>query len=201
MEHTLNENNEPLVDINKECPKLVVKLVGQANKRAYLRKSVAEMLCQATYYLPKGVTFVINDAWRSKDEQAEIAKNFEEYFRRKHPKWNKKKVQTELQKFVAPFRGKKVSGHMTGGAVDLRLIKNERRIPMRSRKLNYQENALSYQPKLSKHLQDNRQIMFSALKKAGLSNYHREFWHWSYGDYQWAKRNKKPRYIYGPTNI
>ena len=200
MKYTLNENNEPHVDIKKECPKLVVKLVGKTNKRSYLRKSVAKMLCQAVEYLPKGTTFVINDAWRSKEEQAEIVKDFEQYFCRKHPNWNKEKVQKELKKFVAPFRGIKVSGHMTGGAVDLRLIKDGRRIPMRSKKLAYQENALSHQPLLTEHLQRNRQIMFDALEKAGLSNYHREFWHWSYGDYQWAKRNKKEKYFYGPVD-
>ena len=39
--------------------------------------------------------------------------------------------------------------------------------------------------------------MFSALKKVGLSNCSNEYWHWSYGDIQWAKRNQKKIVIYG----
>ncbi|MBI3671473.1 dipeptidase, partial [Candidatus Azambacteria bacterium] len=43
----------------------------------------------------------------------------------------------------------------------------------------------------------NREIMFKVLRGAGLSNYPKEFWHWSYGDVWWAKRNKKKIAIYG----
>lgn len=86
---------------------------------------------------------------------------------------------------------------MTGAAVDLRLMKNGRKMPMKSKKLSYQENAQSVQPKLPKYIQRNRQIMFRALKKAGLTNYSQEYWHWSYGDIQWAKRNKKKKAFYG----
>jgi len=68
---------------------------------------------------------------------------------------------------------------------------------MRSKKLNYQENSLSQQPKLPEHLQKNRKMMADALEKAGFSNYPMEFWHWSYGDLWWAKRKKKKIAIYG----
>ena len=46
-------------------------------------------------------------------------------------------------------------------------------------------------------LQRNRRIMFDALTTAGFSNAPNEFWHWSYGDIQWAKRSKKKTAIYG----
>ncbi|MFH1077725.1 MAG: hypothetical protein V1745_00370, partial [Patescibacteria group bacterium] len=72
-----------------------------------------------------------------------------------------------------------------------------RKIPMKSRVLTYQENAASIQPKLPKHLQRNRSLMSDALAKAGLSNYPKEYWHWSYGDSQWARRNGKTVAIYG----
>lgn len=39
--------------------------------------------------------------------------------------------------------------------------------------------------------------MFEALRRAGLSNNPREYWHWSYGDVWWAARNKKKSAIYG----
>jgi zinc D-Ala-D-Ala dipeptidase len=58
-------------------------------------------------------------------------------------------------------------------------------------------SAKSFQEKLPQYIQKNRSIMFTALKKAGFSNYPKEYWHWSYGDIWWAKRNKKKTAIYG----
>ncbi len=135
------------------------------------------------------MTFIIESAWRPQYLQKKIFQQFEKRFTIK-----------EAGKYVAPFKGRYASGHMTGGAVDLRLWRNGRKVPMKSSKLTYQENAKSFQPKLPSYIQKNRQTMFNALRKAGLSNFSREFWHWSYGDIWWAKRNKKKIAIYGVVN-
>ena len=196
----IKECYEPLVDVKKFCPKIEINLGKERMKKektAYLRKTVAEMICHAQKNLPAGMTFIINDAWRPQYVQQEIKKRFLKYFSEKYPDWTKDRIIREIEKFVAPSSGKYASGHMTGGAVDLRLWKNGRKIPMKSSKLSYQENAKSFQPKLPQYLQENRKIMFTVLKNAGLSNYPKEYWHWSYGDIWWARRNKKKTAIYG----
>lgn len=185
----IKECGEPLVDIKKLCPDLVIARRIKKEKRAFLRKTIVKMVCQAKSHLPKGMTFIIGDAWRPQYVQEEIFQGFVGRFSIK-----------EAKKYVAPSKGKHVSGHMTGGAVDLRLWKNNRKIPMKSSKLTYQENAKSFQPKLPLYIQRNRQIMFNALRKAGLSNFSKEFWHWSYGDIWWARRSKKNIAIYGAVN-
>lgn len=200
---TIKECGEPLVDVKKICPDLVVYLTRhREGKRrvAYLRETVAKMVCQAKKELPIGMTFIINDAWRPQYVQKKIFKRFMNFFSKQYPNWPKDKVIKVVKRYVAPSRGKFVSGHITGAAVDLRLWKNGRKVPMGSPKLTYltyQENSKSFQPKLPKYIQKNREIMFNALRKAGLSNLSKEFWHWSYGDVWWAKRNKKKTAIYG----
>jgi len=197
---TIKECGEPLVDIKRLCPDLIIDINKERMKKektAYLRKTVAEMICLAKKELPKGMTFVIRDSWRPQYVQKEIFEWFINRFSKKYPNWSKNKIVKEVKKYVAPSEGKWASGHMTGAAVDLRLWKNGRKIPMKSSKLAYRENAKSFQPKLSKHIQGNRKIMFDALQKAGLSNSLKEYWHWSYGDIWWAKRNKKKTAIYG----
>lgn len=193
---------EPLVDIKKICPQVTVYL-GKDKKgaKAYLRKSVALMVKRAQSYLPKGITFVIRDAWRSSDEQKEILAGFVTRFSAMHPEWSAKRVGQEVAKYAMPTSGPEVSGHMTGGAVDLRLLKNGKRVPMRSWKLTYQENAQPHQPKLPKHLQRNRDMMYAALLKAGLTQCHNEFWHWSYGDVHWARRTGSRVARYGVIGV
>ena len=126
-------------------------------------------------------------------------KVFRERFQKQNPSWPKKDLVREVKKYVAPWQGKYASGHFTGGAVDLRLWQNGRKVAMRSNHLTYQENALSFQPKLPKYLQQNRRLMFSALKKYGFANNSLEWWHWSHGDVYWAKYKNKKRAIYGPV--
>lgn len=196
----IQECNEPLVKLETACPDLIIRLNSKSAKRtcpAYLRKTVAKIICEAKEYLPKDMTFIIGDAWRPRTIQEEIHKSFMIRFTKKYPKWSEKQVLNEVNKYVAPFSGKYASGHMTGAAVDLRLAKNGRKVPMKSSGLTYQENAQSHQPKLPRHIKKNRKIMFDALSRAGLSNFPKEYWHWSYGDIWWAKRNSKNTAIYG----
>ncbi len=196
----IKECNEPLVDVKKICPNVKINLGRERMKKektAYLRKTIAEMILLAEKELPKGVIFIINDAWRPQYVQEEITRYFIKNFTKKYPNWPREKIIKEVEKYVAPPSGKYASGHMTGGAVDVRLFKNGKKIPMKSSKLTYQENAKSFQKKLPQYIQKNRSIMFTALKKAGFSNYPKEYWHWSYGDIWWAKRNKKKTAIYG----
>lgn len=196
----IKECGEPLVDLKKYCPGVIIDLElwrRKKEKTLYLRRSVATMINRARKFLPEGVSFIIDDAWRPQYVQNKIYLEFVSRFTRKYPNWSKDKIIKEVDKFVAPATGKFASGHMAGGAVDICLVKNGRRLPLKSKKLTYQENSLSIQLKLPKYLQKNRQIMFNALTRAGLSNYPKEYWHWSYGDIQWAKRMKKKVAIYG----
>ena len=195
----LIECHEPLVDLRRFCPGVVIRLNKErrAEKTAYVRRTVALMLKRAKKLLPRGMTFVIRDAWRPAAVQKKIMQDFVLMFRRRHPTWSAARALREADKFVASSRGPKVSGHMTGGAVDVRLLKNGKLLPMRSWKLSYQENAAPCQPKLPKHLQANREIMFSTLRAVGFSQCHNEFWHWSYGDVQWAQRTGKKVAMFG----
>ena len=89
---------------------------------------------------------------------------------------------------------------MTGGALDIRIIDARgKRIPMVTKKLSYAENAAPEHHKLPAHLKKNRAILRAAMTEAGFSNHHAEYWHWSHGDYYWARRNKKSIVIYGPV--
>lgn len=192
------DNGEKLVEVEKSCPGIVLR-AGQSGK-IYVRQTVAKKLNQAKKYLPKDVTFVINSAWRSKESQKKIYHDAIKGFAKEYPKLNKKQVLKIADQFVDPYSGPIVSGHLTGGAIDIRLSKNGRNLPIRSRKLSYKEDYQSIQPKLSKYIQKNREILRTALTKAGFQNHPKEFWHWSYGDYWWAKRMKKKIAIYGPVD-
>ena len=68
---------------------------------------------------------------------------------------------------------------------------------MRSSKLSYKENATTFQPKLPNYIQRNRQLLYEVMTGVGFVNYPLEYWHYSYGDYYWAKANGVDSAIYG----
>lgn len=201
MQIKIEDNKEPLVDIKKYCPGIVIDIDAhrmRIEKTVYLRLTVAKMLHKAQKALPEGMNLIIGDAWRPAFIQAQIYFWFISTFSNRYPNWSRKQVIREIENFVSLWKGKGASGHMTGGAVDLRIVnRHGRKIPMKYRRLNYQENALSDQKKLPAYARRNRDILFQVMQKAGFSNNPKEYWHWMYGDYYWAKRNKKPVAIYG----
>lgn len=192
--------NEALVDIKRFCPGILVKIDKKRlkiEKTAWVRQAVAKKLKRAQKLLPSGMNFVIRDAWRPPYIQAKIYFAFLAAARKRFPTTSSQDIRRQVQKYVAPWKGSQASGHLTGGAVDIRITdKNGRRLPMISRKKSYQENALPGQKNLPAHLRKNRQLLFDVLTAVGFSNNIREYWHWSYGDYYWAKKNKR-RPLYG----
>lgn len=191
----IRECHEPLVELKKVCPSVVVRIDG--GHRAFVRKTVALMLKKALASLPIGMTFVIRDAWRSRETQERIMEEFVVRFMTQNPDWTKARAEKEARKYVADTKGLYSSGHMTGAALDLRLLKEGRRVSMRSRKLSYAENADPENPKLPKYLLNNRRLMSKALASAGFTQCHNEFWHWSYGDVHWAGRTGRKTAMYG----
>ena len=196
----IKECGEKLFDIKEYCPDVVINL-GKDRPTAYLRESVAKKLSLARKALPPNMTFIINDAFRTVSEQDEIREWYIERFKNKYPDWDIEKVKNEVNKFVAHSKGKNASGHLTGGAVDLRIIFNGRRLPMISRKLTFRENAKPYQSKLPNYLQKNREILFKVMSNVGFVNNPREYWHWSYGDVAWTKLAKKDVAIYDVVQV
>jgi D-alanyl-D-alanine dipeptidase len=196
----LKANKEILVDLRKHCPGIKIHLDGnrlKLEKTAYTRLEVARRLRAAQKLLPAGWNFLVRDAWRPPYIQCEIYFEFLRRAREKYPRASEEQLREKIAKYVARWYGEKVSGHLTGGALDLRLIdKNGRRLPMISRRLSYEENATPLQPKLAPHIQKNRKIMADALRAAGFYNNKNEYWHWSYGDYYWARANGRRAALY-----
>lgn len=191
---------ELLVDLKKYCPGIKIHFDGKRldrEKTAYLRLGVAERLRAAQKLLPAGWNFLVRDAWRPPYMQCKIYFWFLRRARERYPRVSEEQLRKQIAKYVARWYGEKVSGHLTGGALDLRLIdQNGRRLPMISRQLSYEENAQPIQPKLAAHIQKNRQIMADALRAAGFYNNKNEYWHWSYGDYFWARANGRRAALY-----
>lgn len=82
-----------------------------------------------------------------------------------------------------------VAGHPTGGAIDviIRNLKTENSLDFGSKQYNYTtKDCYVFTPNTTKAQQKNRILLRNTLVKAGFAPFDGEWWHFSYGDREWA---------------
>ena len=98
--------------------------------------------------------------------------------------------------------------HITGAAVDLTLCRNDGcelplGTPVRPSIVDYPEPPDDPRyfeaPGVTTDEGVHRQLLGGALSAVGLVNYPAEWWHWSYGDRDWAFVVGRPAARYGPA--
>ncbi len=190
----IEDNGEPLVD-----PRTLSKRLYFAEKHpkfedmkrtSKVRKKVAEMLAEAAESLPHCIDIVIIEGFRPMSNQQFMYEEIKKEFSARHPEWNKATLMRMTNTLSAPPGDRCPPPHITGGAVDLSLM----RIPSRewldmTSPFEMDETSAPGDTKgLSEEAQKNRRLLFDTLQKTGLTNYLGEWWHWSYGDSGWALR-------------
>lgn len=86
-----------------------------------------------------------------------------------------------------------VAGHPTGGAVDLRIVTDDgARVPMGTEVVEYSPDTYVFSPFIPREAWHNRQILRACLIRAGFAPFDGEWWHFSFGDREWARYYNKP---------
>ena len=190
----ITDNGESLVD-----PRTLSKRIHFAEKHPKfeglertpkVRKRVAEMLAEAAESLSSGIDIVIIEGFRPISNQQFMYEEIRKEFSQRHPEWNKSTLMRMTNTMSAPPDDSCPPPHITGGAVDLSLMKMPSRewLDMTSPFEMDETSAPGDTKGLSEEAQKNRNLLSDTLKKTGLTPYLGEWWHWSYGDSGWALR-------------
>lgn len=94
-----------------------------------------------------------------------------------------------------------VAGHPTGGAVDLTLIDSTGTpIDMGTAIADYSdpEKMKTFAPTTTAIQMTNRKILLDAMLKESFAPFYGEWWHFSYGDREWATFYDKKESLYSP---
>ena len=90
-----------------------------------------------------------------------------------------------------------VAGHPTGGAVDVRIRRsNGDLVPMGTASGEYSMDTYVFSPFIGRAEWHNRQILRYCMLIAGFAPFDGEWWHFSYGDREWARYYNKRQAIY-----
>ena len=169
-----------------------------AMEKCLVRETVARMLAEAAEELPGGYSILIFDALRPLSVQRAIYDSFKAQFLREKPDISSEELEALLSDCVAKpvKRLERPAPHTTGGAVDLTLCKDGHPLDMGTgfddlTHLAYTDALERDCPPGLTQARDNRRYLYRLMTAVGFVNYSCEWWHYAYGERQWAVRTGK----------
>jgi zinc D-Ala-D-Ala dipeptidase len=167
-----------------------------------VRKTVADMLNAAAGNLPKNWKLLVVAGHRPLEVQQTLYNDIRTQLRARNPELTDEEVDTMTRLYVAdPSR--KPPGHCCGAAVDVNVLDASMGLLVdfgSAINLDTDKSAL-HNNAIPKQAMQNRLILLEAMLDAGFSSLHSEWWHYSYGDQNWAAFYGKPQAMYGIKDV
>ena len=173
-----------------------------------LRSGIVKRLRKAKKNLNKGWNFKIWDGYRTIYTQGLLYKDYKKKLEKENPDWSYEKTKKNVEIFVS-FPSKEPllpAPHNTGGAVDLTLVDehgNDIQMGTDFDEFNIKSYTEHYSDKngIKAIFHKNRMTLKNILEDVGFVNYHEEWWHFSYGDQEWARQNGLNKAVYGSMEV
>lgn len=190
---------EPLVEVNEMNERFVISVradaVAATGLKIFVRQGVKERLEIAADILQAklpGARLDIGYGYRSDAVQRQ--RFWAQYNQLPDMLSDEEKLKITHRKVAVPW----LAGHPTGGAVDIAIAQNGVRRDFGTDMWNFSRESYSFAP-----LQDigvdcygNRALLRTVMKNAGFAPYDGEWWHFSYGDKEWAAYYNEPNALY-----
>lgn len=213
----IEECREELVPASLVPDKLLVHPIYFLNgiegalPECYVRRGVLTLLLEAADRLPPGFRLVLLDGWRPVPLQTALFNKYREELREAMPFKNDEELGSLATRFVASpsSHPERPSPHLTGGAVDITIVDDKGfclymgssfdETTDRSGTAYYEKKASSGGAMPGKTLEalDNRRMLFAVMTGAGFTNFPDEWWHFDYGNQNWAFMKGKKSAFYG----
>jgi zinc D-Ala-D-Ala dipeptidase len=167
-----------------------------------IRATIYDMLKQARDALPDGFHLMVFETYRAFSKQEQLWKNTNKQMKERYPDLDETALMQMCENFTAcPYDGIG-SGHMAAAAIDLTLCDaNGQEFYMGTDMHEKNEKTKTDVAGLTAEETRLRGILKAAMEDAGFINYPPEWWHYSYGDHQWAWLVGKDTAIYGILDI
>jgi D-alanyl-D-alanine dipeptidase len=190
------DNGEAMVSLNDTdiSYTIIDGLPPSTGNQIYLRAGLIDRLIKAQRIVSNlfdgGVLDVVY-GYRSLDVQT---KKYQEIKTKLQPDYKNDDLNEAVHRFIA---APDVAGHPTGGAVDVRVLDgNSNEIDMGTKAHELVKDSYVLNPFISKTAWLNRQKLRQAMTSVGFAPFDGEWWHFSYGDQEWASYYNKPNAIY-----
>lgn len=159
----------------------------------YVRKSVLDKLLFVANLLKEEsaeLSLEVVYGYRTLEIQEKL---FEEMKEKLSSQYEKEALIEATHRWIALPQ---VAGHPTGGAVDVQILQNGAPLDFGTKIWEFSEDSFTFSPFISKTAWQNRQRLRNLMILAGFAPFDGEWWHFSFGDQEWASYYKKPFAIF-----
>jgi D-alanyl-D-alanine dipeptidase len=195
------KSDEPLIDIRKYDQSITTKYIKQdmldyTGDIIYIRDTLAKKLAKIETELSKvGYKLNIAYGYRHPEVQAKYFNTRRQVVRSKNPTLSDQDIDKLTHSFVAI---PSVAGHPAGAAVDLTITDSDGTpIDMGTAIADYSDpdKIITYAKGLTADQSEHRKLLHDLMIHEGFAPFYGEWWHFSYGDREWAAfYNKKALY-------
>ncbi|MCG8513010.1 MAG: M15 family metallopeptidase [Halanaerobiales bacterium] len=208
----IEECGEPLVPLGLIPEKILInpqyyiQQIRGALPDCYIREGNLTRLIGIANKLPPGYRLLIFDAWRPGQVQNSLYMQFYQELKRKFPTKKQRELEELAERFIAPPSSAPdfPSPHLTGGAIDLTIVDDQGKMLNMGTGFDQtdQKALTSYYEELlikgelsseEKEILDNRRLLYHLMSRAGFTNYPLEWWHYDFGNQNWAWMHQDSR--------
>lgn len=199
------DSREPLVDVRTYDNSIMAQyekfdMVPYAGFDILVRDTVARKLAAVNARLKAKYTMALKIVYgyRTTDVQKNYFETMQAKLSVENPSFSPDELRRLTHNFVA---APEIAGHITGGAIDVTLATLDGTLcEMGTGIADYrdEDRIKTFAQKITAEQSKNRQILLGAMVDAGFAPFYGEWWHFSYGDKEWAAYYKNPKAIYSP---
>lgn len=197
------DNGEPLLRLNDghsmlDYGKQPAKMVPYVGQGMYVRKGVADRLERASAILREfrsGAALKICYAYRHPLIQRQSFENFLINSRGKFPDLGEQDLLEYVHHYICV---PEAAGHPAGAALDLTISESGIELDMGSPIGDFTEieKVPTFSPAVTETQRANRLLLREVMHRAGFAPYDFEWWHFSFGDREWACYFGEPKTLY-----
>ncbi len=191
----VNDNGEPLLEVSPLIPGIICEyqkqdMIPYVGNRFFLREGVIERLRKAYLGLKQEYPqyrFKLVYAYRHPDIQKKYFEAHKERLRELSPSASEDELRDQAHLLSA---SPDVAGHPTGGAIDITLVDEagvELDMGTKIADFSQGEKIQTFFSELTTEQKDNRLLLRNILMQQGFAPFDGEWWHFSYGDREWAR--------------
>ena len=162
-----------------------------------VRESVSRKLQNIQKQLRPNMKLLVVEGYRSLTyQEAYFLKELRNQLEEK-PSWTLEAILERTHQFVAL---PSVAGHPTGGAIDLTIICDGKEVGMGGEIADFSVPQLlpTYSQQITIEQSNWRIFLHDLMVAEGFAPFYGEWWHFSYGDREWAAFYEQPAAIYSP---
>jgi len=168
-----------------------------------IRKSIYEMMKRAQRALPRGCNFMVFEGYRPMARQEFLWNRTNKLIREQYPNATEDDIYKMTLTCTADPHNGIGSAHQAACAIDISLC-DDNGVEYRMGTAMHEFNELTEthaEALKDKEIIANRKILLEAMEGADFVNYPAEWWHYSYGDFEWAMALGKKTALYGIIDI